>query len=84
VGGKRPQAHFEKFWFGGVTRVDAYMIHGSRRLPMAECLAIDLFDPRRNKVRSARQKWRTKCPVCALEKSVSRQLRDLFPLRKRR
>ena len=45
VGGRRPQAHFEKFWFRSVTRIDTYVVSGKRNLPMAECLAIHLFRP---------------------------------------
>lgn len=36
AGGRRPHAHFEKYWFRSVTRIDIYIINGKRQLPMAE------------------------------------------------
>lgn len=36
----RPSNHFEKNWFGGVTRIDIYAVKGKRSLPSIECLAI--------------------------------------------
>ncbi|MCZ6834209.1 MAG: hypothetical protein O7G85_00400 [Planctomycetota bacterium] len=83
-GGRRPQAHFEKYWFRSVTRIDMYVVSGKRKLPMAECLAIDLFNPAKNKVRSAQQKWRRRCPVCTKEVQIRRKLKQLFPLRRKR
>jgi len=56
AGGRRPQAHFEKYWFRSVTRIDTYIIRGKRQLPMSECLAIHIFKPKKNKVKSAQQK----------------------------
>ena len=84
VGGRRPEAHFEKFWFPAVTRIDSYIVSGKRKLPMTECLAIDLFRPTKNKVRSAQKKWANRCPVCTKEMSVRRQLKQLFPLKRKR
>ena len=82
-GGRRPQAHFKKYWFRSVTRIDTYIIRGKRRLPMAECLAIHLFKPKKNKVKSAQQKWRSNCPVCTKEVKVRKKLSDLFTLRRK-
>lgn len=83
-GGRRPEAHFEKFWFHAVSRIDCYVVNGKRQLPMAECLAIDLFHPAKNKIRSARKKWASRCPVCAKEMIVRKQLKQLFPLKRKR
>jgi hypothetical protein len=84
AGGRRPQAHFEKFWFRGVTRIDCYIVNGKRKLPMTECLATDLFRPTKNKVRSAQKKWASQCPVCTKEVRIRRQLKQLFPLKRKR
>ena len=83
-GGRRPEAHFEKFWFHAVTRIDSYLVNGKRKLPMAECLAIDLFHPSKNKVRSAQKKWASHCPICTKEVWFHRQLMQLFPLKRKR
>jgi len=77
-GGRRPQAHFEKFWFSSVTRIDIYIIRGKRQLPKAECLALHLFKPKQNKVKSAEQKYRSKCPICTKEVNIRKQLRRIF------
>lgn len=82
--GCRPQAHFEKYWFSNVTRIDTYIVENNRYLPMAECIAIHRFRPMKNKVKSAQQKWRSSCPVCAKEVQVRKQLKQLFPLRRKR
>lgn len=82
--GRRPEAHFEKFWFHAVSRIDCYIVSGKRNLPMAECLAIDLFRPAKNKIRSAQKKWASRCPVCSKELKVRRQLKQLFPLKRKR
>jgi hypothetical protein len=79
AGGRRPEAHFERFWFRKVTRIDIYVLNGKRHLPMAECLAIDIYKPKKNKRKSSKQKWRLKCPVCTKEREVRRQLKRLFP-----
>jgi hypothetical protein len=84
AGGRRPQAHFEKYWFSPVSRIDLYIIRGKRQLPMAECLAIHLFNPAKNKVKSAQQKWRSNCPVCAKEVHIRKMLTTMFPLKRRR
>jgi len=84
AGGRRPQAHFEKYWFSSVTRIDTHIIHGKRQLPMAECLAIHLYRPIRNKVKSAQRKWRSNCPVCTKEVLIRKELIALFPLKRRR
>ena len=84
AGGRRPQVHFEKYWFRSVTRIDTYIISGKRQLPMAECIATHLFNPKNNKIKSAQQKWRSNCQVCTMEVNVRKKLRNLFPLRRKK
>ena len=54
--GGRISGHFEKHWFGSVTRIDVYHATGRRALPALECLAIHRFQPARNKFRAERNK----------------------------
>ena len=82
-GGRRPHAHFEKYWFSSVTRIDMYIIRGKRQLPKAECMAIHLFKPNKNKMKSAQQKFRSKCPICSKEVSVRQSLNRIFTQRKK-
>ena len=77
-GGGRPQRHFDRHWFQSVTRIDVYEIPGKRSLAKAECLAIDRFQPRRNRMKSARQWGKSKCPVCTHESKVRADLEWLF------
>ncbi len=77
----RPTSHFEKYWFRSVTRVAIYTVQKSSDVPRAECLAIHLFKPRRNKVKSAKVKYTKKCSVCSGVKGIRQELRDLFRLR---
>ena len=84
AGGQRPQAHFEKAWFQAATRVDTHVVKDKRSLQKAECLAIHLFSPNKNKVKSATQKWRSRCPVCEREVAVRKQLKLMFPLRRKK
>jgi hypothetical protein len=81
-GGHRPAAHFEKFWFSWVTRIDIYRPHGTRALPALECLGIHRFQPRQNKSRAETRKWQNKCPLCDHHKTIEEELRSLFRLRR--
>lgn len=81
-GGSRPHSHFEKWWMWPVTRIDVYEIRIRRELPKAECLAIHIFEPRRNKVRSSRQKYASRCPVCYKTRTMRIMLGQIFKLRK--
>jgi len=80
-GKRRPTSHFEKYWFRSVTRVTIYTVRNPSEVPKTECLAIHLFKPRRNKVKSAKVKYTKKCPVCIGVKGIRQELRDLFRLR---
>lgn len=77
-GGSRPRNHFEKHWFGDVRRIDVYPVRQASQLPKLECLAIHRFDPSRNKMRAARQRWTKKCPMCKIHRDIHRELRRIF------
>jgi hypothetical protein len=80
----RPSSSFDKFWFNGVTRIDIYSVASPAVVPKAECLAIDVFNPRRNVYSSSHPKFSRKCPICSAEKEIKRELRAIFPFRKSR
>lgn len=77
----RPSSSFDKYWFSAVTRIDIYSVAGPSVVAKAECLAIDLFDPRRNIYSSSRPKFSKRCPICSAEKEIRRELKRVFPLR---
>jgi hypothetical protein len=79
--GRRISSHFDKHWFGGVSRVDVYVTSGPRVLPALECLAIHWFRPTRNKFRAERRKWTSRCPLCAVHRTIDKELRSIFRLR---
>jgi len=79
--GRRISSHFDKHWFGGVTRVDVNAARGRRVLPALECLAIHRFQPTRNKFRAERRKWTRRCALCAIHRSIDGELRSVFRLR---
>jgi len=78
----RPQSHFSKFWFSGITRIDIYSTSKASQIPKLECLAIHRFEPRRNGTRASIPKWAKKCPVCEIHKMLESELKDIFALRK--
>lgn len=79
--GRRISSHFEKHWFGPVTRVDIYHATGRRVLPALECLAIHRFQPSGNKFRAERRKWTRRCELCRIHRFIDSELRDIFRLR---
>ena len=79
--GGRIAGHFEKHWFGTVTRIDVHQANGRRALPALECLAIHSFQPVRNKFRAERKKWTRKCELCRVHKNIKEELQDIFGLR---
>lgn len=79
--GRRISSHFDKHWFGGVTRVDVYRVKGRRVLPSLECLAIHRFQPTRNKFRAERRKWTRRCQLCTIHRRIDEELRSIFRLR---
>jgi len=78
----RPSSSFDKYWFGSVTRVDIYSVASPTVVPKTECLAIDVFQPKRNAIASSRPKFCKRCPVCTAEEEIKRELSRIFPLRK--
>lgn len=79
--GRRISSHFDKHWFGGVTRVDVHTARGRRILPALECLAIHRFQPTRNKFRAERRKWTKRCRLCTVHRMIDQELRSIFRLR---
>lgn len=77
----RPHNHFEKHWFSSVTRVDIHWIRQSSRVPRTECLAIDLYRPRRNKISASKPRYSKKCPVCSSALEIEQELKRIFRLR---
>ena len=71
----------EKYWFPRVTRIDIHVVVRASEVPKIECLAIDRFEPLRNKVRSARTPYSKKCPVCTPARKIRLDLLKLFRLR---
>ncbi len=80
----RPQSHFEKHWFSGVTRIDIYSVRQASQIPKLECLAIHRWKPRNNKHKSASQKWTKRCPICEMLRQIRTEADRAFPLRRKR
>ena len=80
-GKSRPQSHFSKHWFNAATRIDIYVVKSTSLIHKAECLAIDRWDPIHNKKRSAKTKYRKKCPVCSAVFEIRDELKGLFRMR---
>jgi hypothetical protein len=79
--GSRPSRHFERGWFRGTTRIDVYVAHQTRSIPLLECLAIHRFHPTKNKMKAATENWTPKCPLCALQKKIRTELRKIYRFR---
>lgn len=79
--GSRPSHHFKRGWFNGTTRIDVYLAHQRRSIPLLECLAIHRFRPTRNKVKAAKESWTPKCPLCAIHKKIRSELRKIYRFR---
>jgi hypothetical protein len=41
--GSRPSQHLKRGWFNGTTRIDVYLTHQRRSIPLLECLAVTAF-----------------------------------------
>lgn len=80
-GGGRPKGHFEKFWFPHVSRITVFPVRLGSEVRKVECLAIDIFKPRRNSYKSAKRKYAKKCPVCQRAKEIESELKTIFRLR---
>jgi hypothetical protein len=79
--GSRPASHFDKHWFSGVKRVTIYAVKARTQIPKLECLAIHRFQPTRNHVKAAAEKWTKACPLCTTHKYIESELRDIFRFR---
>lgn len=77
----RPTHCFDKYWFRGITRIDVFSIRSPKRVPMAECLATHLFEPRKQIQNPGHIKYAIRCPVCSVVKDIKSDLRGLFKLR---
>ena len=80
-GGKRPSAHFQKYWFSKVTRITIFPISPRSQIPKLECIAIHRFQPIRNKYKASTKKWTKKCPLCKITRHIRRELRSIFRFR---
>jgi len=74
----RPQSHFSKFWFNGITRIDIFSTSQASQVPKLECLAIHNFEPQQNGQKASIPKWAKKCPVCEVRHLIETELRDIF------
>jgi hypothetical protein len=78
-GGSRPGAHFFKFWFAGITRIDVYEVKRKSPLSALECLAIHRFRPSVNQ-----QKTQRSCPLCQYHRRIRSEITAIFHLRRLR
>lgn len=79
--GSRPSQHFKSKWFKGTTRIDVYMAKRKGDISRLECLAVHRFLPSQNKIRASKEKWTSKCPLCALHKKIKNELRRIYKFR---
>ena len=77
----RPTSHFEKHWFGKATRVDVYGFKRRRDVPRFECLLTHKRQPSYSKIKPARKKYYTSCPICDGKKFIGDEVRWIFRLR---
>ncbi len=85
INGKgRPISSFGQSWFRTVTRLDIYKVPSPTLVPRAECLAIDLFNPRQNEYSASHPKYAKRCPICTGEKKIKRELKAIFPFRRKK
>ncbi|HUU90475.1 MAG TPA: hypothetical protein VM238_04615 [Phycisphaerae bacterium] len=79
----RPQAHFDKHWFSGVTRIDIHSVKRPSVVPKLECLAMHRYNPSYTKYKAARKKWTKRCPICEMLKALRVEAMRAFPLRRK-
>lgn len=78
----RPQSHFDKYWFGKVTRIDVYSVAAPSHVLKLECLAKHRFQPTENKNKPPDKRWYKKCPVCDVRVFIHDELRSIFSIKK--
>jgi hypothetical protein len=76
--GSRPSSHVDKGWFSGVKRATIYPVRVRSHIPKLECLAIDRFQPTRNKNKPGIPKWAKACPLHKKLKYIETELRRIF------
>ena len=81
AGGTRPETHFEKYWFDGVTRINIYSTSQPTQVPKLECLAIHKFEPSVNRNKPSFSKGDKLCPICENERYIKQELKSMFKLR---
>ena len=81
AGGTRPQAHFEKYWFNSVTKINIYSTSQRRQIPKLECLAIHRFKPSENNNMPSFSNHDKPCPICKTQKLIKNELKSIFKLR---
>jgi hypothetical protein len=77
----RPQSHFQKAWFVGVTRIDILSSKNGRNIAQLECLTTHRFNPKYSKIKPSAKKWYAKCPVCETHKRIRNEVKSIFRLR---
>lgn len=80
-GGSRPQNHFRKKWFKGITRIVVMSSQGARNTPKLECLATHRYKPKYSKIKPSKKKWHAQCQICKVQTKVRKDVKVLFRLR---
>lgn len=81
AGGTRPQSHFKKYWFNGITKIDIYSTSQRRQIPKLECLAIHRFNPSENYNLPSFSNRDKPCPICETQRLIRSELKSIFRLR---
>jgi hypothetical protein len=77
----RPTHHFDKHWFGAVSRVDIFAFDRKRDVPRFECLFTHRHVPSYSRIGPASKKYYLRCPICESKSSIRREIKALFRLR---
>jgi len=77
----RPTHHFDRHWFGAVSRVDVFAFDRKRGVPRFECLFTHRHEPSYSTIRPASKKYYLRCPICENSKEIRREVKALFRLR---
>ncbi|HAH20593.1 MAG: hypothetical protein A2Y00_02005 [Omnitrophica WOR_2 bacterium GWF2_43_52] len=80
-GGSRPSSHFNRKDIPKITRIDIYPAKSKVYTPKLECLAVHHFEPRANAYKPSEKKWTKKCPLCAIHKQITAELRKIFRMK---
>ena len=77
----RPSSHFDKHWFGQATRIDVYGFARKRDVPRFECMFTHKHEPSYSRIRPARKKYYSKCPICVGRQDIKDEMTYIFRLR---